>query len=180
MWDPYLAKDVELLEKTQKFGLRVCLKNWSSDYNALLSQANIPALTTRCSQARLSHLFKIMHDQTDFPHAPIVQRSFHYNSRFDNSMAIRPFKSHTTQFLNSFFPRTASQWNSLPATVVSHSSTLASFQIFYHQFNLGLHVSLLALGYSCISTVSGMLCIQKVLWTKKSSWICIHKLASTH
>ena len=46
VWDPYLAKDVELLEKTQKFGLRVCLKNWSSDYNALLSRANIPALTT--------------------------------------------------------------------------------------------------------------------------------------
>ena len=125
VWDPYLAEDVELLEKTQKFGLRVCLKNWSSDYNALLSQANIPALTTRRSQARLSHLFKIMHDQTDFPYAPIVRRSFHYNSRFDNSMAIRPFRCHTMQFLNSFFPRTASQWNSLPATVVSHSSALA-------------------------------------------------------
>ena len=122
---PILQRTWSCWKKTQKFGLRVCLKNWSSGYNALLSQANIPALTTRRSQARLSHLFKIMHDQTDFPHAPIVRWSFHYNSRFDNSMAIRPFRSHTMQFLNSFFPRTASEWNSLQATVVSHSSTLA-------------------------------------------------------
>ena len=114
--------------KNTEIGLRVCLKNWSSDYNSHLSQVNIPTLTTRHSQARLSHMFKIMHEQTDFLHVPIICRSFHYNSRFDNSMAIRPFRCHSTQlllFLNSFFPRTASQWNSLWATVVSHSSTLA-------------------------------------------------------
>ena len=39
VWDPYL---VELLEKTQKFRLKVCLKDWSSDYSSLLSTANIP------------------------------------------------------------------------------------------------------------------------------------------
>ena len=32
VWDPYHVKDRELLEKTQKFGLKVCLKDWSSDY----------------------------------------------------------------------------------------------------------------------------------------------------
>ena len=54
VWDPYLAKNMELLEKNTE----IWTKNWSSDYNALLSQANIPALTTTCSEARLSHLFK--------------------------------------------------------------------------------------------------------------------------
>jgi hypothetical protein len=45
VWDPYLVKDVELLEKTQRFGLKVCLKDWSSDYTSLLSRANIATLS---------------------------------------------------------------------------------------------------------------------------------------
>ena len=72
VWDPYLIKDMETLEKTQKFGLRVCLKDWSSDYTNLLSAAKIPTLSSRRSQARLTHIFKIIHQLTDFPDAPIV------------------------------------------------------------------------------------------------------------
>ena len=127
VWDPYHVKDRELLEKTQKFGLKVCLKDWSSDYTSLLSKANIHSLSMRRSQARLSHMFKIMHKLTDFPDVPIDLRTFHYNSRSDNSMAITPFQCQSTQFLNSFFPRTASQWNSLPKSVVS-KNTVTSFK----------------------------------------------------
>ena len=65
VWDPYLIKDVEILEKTQKFGLKMCLKDWSSDYSDLLTTAKIPTLSSRHSQARLTHMFKIMHEQTD-------------------------------------------------------------------------------------------------------------------
>ena len=126
-WDPYYVKDRELLEKTQKFGLKVCLKDWSSDYTSLLSKANIHLLSMRRSQARLCHMFKIMHKLTDFPDVPIDLRTFHYNSRSDNSMAITPFQCQSTQFLNSFFPRTASQWNSLPKSVVS-KNTITSFK----------------------------------------------------
>ena len=71
MWDPYLIKDVEILEKMQKFGLKMCLKDWSSDYSNLLTTAKIPTLSSRRSQARLTHMFKIMHEQTDFPDVPI-------------------------------------------------------------------------------------------------------------
>ena len=127
VWDPYHVKDSELLEKTQKFGLKVCLKDWSSDYSSLLSKANIPSLSTRRSQARLTHMYKILHELSDFPDVPLDLRSFHYSSRSDNSMAITPYQCRSTQFLNSFFPRTASHWNSLPRSVVS-ASTLASFK----------------------------------------------------
>lgn len=41
------AKDVELLEKIQKFGLKVSLEDWSSDYTSLLSSANIHPLSMR-------------------------------------------------------------------------------------------------------------------------------------
>ena len=117
----YLIKDMEILEKTQKFGLRVCLKDWSSDYTDLLSVAKIPTLSSRCSQARLTHMFKIINQLSDFPDLPIVSWTFHYHSRFDNSMAIKPFHCRSTQFLHSF-PRTTSQWNSLSLRMVSQTS----------------------------------------------------------
>ena len=70
VWDPYLIKDVEILEKTQKFGLKMYLKDSSSDYSDLMTSAKIPTLSSRHSQARLTHMFKIMHEQTDFPDVP--------------------------------------------------------------------------------------------------------------
>ena len=32
VWDPHLHKDINLLEKSQKFALRVCTRNWSASY----------------------------------------------------------------------------------------------------------------------------------------------------
>lgn len=46
-----------------------------------------------------------MHKQSDFPHVPIEIRVFNYNSRSNNTMAIKPIQCRTSQFLNSFFPR---------------------------------------------------------------------------
>ena len=125
VWDPYLVKDVEILERTQKFGLKMCLKNWSSDYTNLLTAAKIPTLSSRRSQARLTHMFKTIHEHTDFPDVPIERRTFHYHSRSDNSLAIKPFQCRCSQFLNSFFPRTSTQWNSLPTSVVSQPAISA-------------------------------------------------------
>ena len=42
VWDPHLTKDTMLLENAKKFGLRVCLKDWSSSYEELLCKANLP------------------------------------------------------------------------------------------------------------------------------------------
>ena len=33
VWDPYLVKDTEALEKVQRFGLRVCLKRWDLNFS---------------------------------------------------------------------------------------------------------------------------------------------------
>ena len=59
VWDPLLIKDKEALEKVQRFGLRMCLKNWSLDREQLLQLSNV---ADRCSQAKLCHLFKIIND----------------------------------------------------------------------------------------------------------------------
>ena len=47
VWDPHLSKDIEALEKVQRFALRMCLKNWSLDHSQLYSPSMIPPLTLR-------------------------------------------------------------------------------------------------------------------------------------
>ena len=63
VWDPYLAKDIELLERTQKFALRVCCKNWSASYCDLLECCQVPSLSDRRMIAKMCHLYKIICDR---------------------------------------------------------------------------------------------------------------------
>ena len=86
VWDPHLVKDVEALEKVQRFALRMCLKNWSLDHDQLYQLSNLPSLAFRRSNAKLCHLFRIVNDLCDFPDAPVQQRVFAYDSRQANSM----------------------------------------------------------------------------------------------
>ena len=37
VWNPYLTKNIEKLEKVQRFALRLCVKQWDLDYPSLLS-----------------------------------------------------------------------------------------------------------------------------------------------
>ena len=77
VWDPYRIGDIELLEKVQRFALRVCLKNWSCDREELYIQSKIPALAQRRSCARLHHMFKIANHLIDFPEPPLEYRAIH-------------------------------------------------------------------------------------------------------
>ena len=123
VWDPHLRKDIDLLERAQKCGLRVCLKDWTSSYNDLLRKGNIQTLSKRRNVANLAHIHKIVHDLTDFPEAPVSRRTFHYNSRADNSLSLVPFRCKSSQYLHSFFPKAVKGWNSLPVEIVSLQTT---------------------------------------------------------
>ena len=122
VWDPYLCKDIDLLEKTQTFALRICLKNWSLSSDNLLSQLNLSALADRRLISKLCHLFKIIKNYEDFRSPPISFKSQPYNSRHLNSLALCPIFAHSSQFYFSFFPHTISNWNSLSNNTVNLSS----------------------------------------------------------
>ena len=50
-------KDVEKLEKVQKFALRLCVKQWDLDYVSLLFICDLPY--TRCSPKILQPLYNV-------------------------------------------------------------------------------------------------------------------------
>ena len=118
VWDPYLCKDIDLLDKTQTFALRVCLKNWSLSSDILHSQLNLPSLADRRCIFKLCHLYKIVKNLEDFCSPPISFKSQPYNTRHSNSLALCPIYAHSTQFHFSFFPHIISLWNSLSIMIL--------------------------------------------------------------
>ena len=102
-WDPFLKKDVELLENVQKFGLRVSTKTWGSSYSSLLERTCLPSLKTRRLHAKLCNMFKITNGLTFYPDPPIQDRQQPYQSRSVHNHALVSLRSHSEQYFHSFF-----------------------------------------------------------------------------
>jgi len=54
------------LECVQKFGLKVCLRNWHCSYDNLLNVANIPTLASRRQQVKDHQLLNIINGYSVF------------------------------------------------------------------------------------------------------------------
>ena len=126
VWDPHLVKDIELLEKTQKFALRVCCKDWSASYDDLLSHCQVPSLSDRRRTAKMCHLYKIIYGIADCANAPITHRTLQYNCRRSNPIQIQALFAQTSHYQFSFYPHSISLWNILTIS----NETLSSFASF--------------------------------------------------
>jgi len=67
VWDPHLQKDVTLIENVQKFGLRICAKQWDLGYDELISNFDVCTLQTRRLEHKFCTMFKIVHNLISFP-----------------------------------------------------------------------------------------------------------------
>ena len=65
VWDLHLIKDIELLEKAQKFALRVRTRNWSATYAELLNSTGVPSLSDRRKIVKVCHMYKLVYQLTD-------------------------------------------------------------------------------------------------------------------
>ena len=127
VWDPFLKKDIELLEGVQKFGLKVCTKSWNCSYEELLEQTKLSTLQSRRLQSKLCQLYKVVNGTTFYPDAPIQLRELTYSSRFVHSHSLVPLQARSSQYQNSFFPSSIKAWNSLPENIAS-ASTVTAFK----------------------------------------------------
>ena len=62
LWDPYQLKDIKKLEDVQSFALKLCTKQWFSNYQFLLYQLSLPKLSSRRKISKLLLLFKFIHN----------------------------------------------------------------------------------------------------------------------
>ena len=66
-WDPNQQGLINSLEAVQKFAMRVCTKQWSSNYNALFNAYGAPSLRKRRLILKLSYLYNILNGPTHSP-----------------------------------------------------------------------------------------------------------------
>ena len=104
VWDPYLKKNIDAIEHVQKFALKVCQKDWHSDYDTLLNSANVPPLAARRKALKLCQLFSILQGHSEFPDLPISKHASPYLNciRSTNSATLTQPFAHTSLFQNFF------------------------------------------------------------------------------
>ena len=116
VWSPPVSSgDSRSLEKVQFFALKLCSKNWSSNYSYLLKSTNLPTLSSRRTQAKLILTFKFLNDLHYFPPSifSFVNPSSRLSRHFDPLNISVPFSRSSASF-HSFVPSASRLWNSLP------------------------------------------------------------------
>ena len=147
IWDPYLVKDVQLLEQVQRRAARFITGDYKSrtpgSMTKMLEDLNIPTLKSRREDNRLTFLYKISKGlipaiPKDQYLKPIVNKRKIKAKTFDNFVTTNFVTRRQTlnensytvpdaiseQYKNSFFPRTIPEWNELEVS----ASTVEDFK----------------------------------------------------
>ena len=130
IWDPHLTKDRDTLERIQRrAGCWIANAHGPNvSVTELLRDLSLEPLDVRRRVSRLTFLYKVLNEHVAVPPDKIdlvlcrrPARGLSTRQRF-----VIP-RSRSTQYQESFVPRTISEWNSLPDTVTSAGS-VSSFR----------------------------------------------------
>ena len=115
----YLTKNIEKLEKVQRFALRLCVKQCDLDYPSLLFISDLPTLAARRKYFSLCSMFKIVNQLMHFlKMCSFLELPLSYTPQ--NTFTVSPFAEQT-------LISTHLNWNSLPLSVRS-SDSISSFK----------------------------------------------------
>ena len=122
VWNPHHTSQIASIEKVQKFALHMCYKDWREQYVSLLERSGIQSLADRRKLLDICYLYQLLTGVFNFPDAPLMHRNLDSRLRnFDPQLLCLPF-AQTTAYMNTFFPRVISFWNSFPSSLHSTSS----------------------------------------------------------
>ena len=106
-----------MLQSVQKFGLKVCLKQWHSIYENLIDQAGIPSLAVRRKLLKLCQLYNILNGHVNFHNLPTYSRPTLFVNRIRSVHLLSLSFSHSNFQCSSFSPSAISLWNTLPRDI---------------------------------------------------------------
>ena len=130
VWDPHLQRNIQLLERTQKFASRLCAKAWDRSYDELLETLNLPTLSDRRLFLKLCTVFKVVHNLCYFPPDILSARETRTCSSRQLLLS-QPF-ARTNSYLHSFVPSAVRHWNHLPPSVVAKHSFCSFKSVLSH------------------------------------------------
>ena len=134
IWDPRPGVEnngAHKIEMVQRRAARWTLKKYhnTSSVSDMLQDLGWRSLEQRRADARLTLLYKIHHG-----HVPInaskYPRPMTRTSRHSHSDSYIPLSTSTSSHRLSFFPRTITQWNSLPQSIFdTNNLTLFKYSV---------------------------------------------------
>ena len=150
VWDPYLKKDINRLEQTQRQAARFISGDYKSREQGcvtnMLENLELLSLQERRQQARLMFLFNVAGGMVsamspgDFLTPRRKSRRIHakkftdyissnpvQTQAIENSRCFNLLKANTEQYKNSFFGRSIIEWNNLSDPAV-HAETVEAFR----------------------------------------------------
>ncbi len=116
----HFLRNIKRVEIVQKFGLKMCLMNWDSDYQELLDLCQLPTLENRRLYLKLCTLHKTSMEFFCFPPNVFMPQPSRQIS--DLPLLCQPF-ARTNAFQSSFVPSSISVWNHLPHDALTTHST---------------------------------------------------------
>ena len=126
VWSPYLAKDIDLLEKVQRRATKLLPSLFDLSYETRLERLGLYSLYCRRQRGDLIETYKILNGYYD-----INPTSFFTLSNTDTTRGhhrkLFKFRSRLLVRHNFFTNRVVNLWNSLPADVIS-APTVALFK----------------------------------------------------
>ena len=147
----------------QKFALRVCTKQWNLPYEDLIKKFQVPELSTRRNHLSLSLLHKVISGECILPGAPLSPYTAPYFTRSHGANRyVLPF-AHTNVLKSSYFHRTISLWNALPAEITTTTSLVAfkrRLLCYHHLYNINFSMgTYIVLVFHTINVSIALLCI---------------------
>ena len=122
VWDPILKGDCQKLEKVQRSAARYIFNNYQripGTVTGLLEKLQWDTLEERRQVNRLNMFYKIQKGLVDLNPAQFFSRS---DCRTRGDKGFQERSNNKPVFINSFFPKTLSQWNKLPASLTEAKS----------------------------------------------------------
>ena len=114
-------KNIDKLEGVQRPAARFVANDYRrhSSVTKMMKDLKWQPLHERRREKRLIFLHKIVYDLVAVPRDSILQLN-QRKQRTSNSKCVNIMRCNTNIYKNSFVPRTISDWNSLPDSLVLH------------------------------------------------------------
>ena len=120
VWNPFLQKDINTLEKVQRRATRIPYNLKNLDYESRCKFLGLTSLHDRRTRGDLIQQFKIIHgfDKLNWHIIPQVSN----NRRTDRTKLVRELNPNSRPRYNFFNNRIVGPWNSLPHHIVNARS----------------------------------------------------------
>ena len=127
-WDPHVKHNINALEKVQTQAARFCTKEYSrmpGTVTQLMEDLNWQSLQTRRRISRVTMFYKMVNGLVDINLQNYVVKASRQTRGHNQKYQTMRWK--VAVWRNSFFPKTVTEWNELPASAVNCPS-LESFK----------------------------------------------------